>query len=185
MTVSYCETFWGQKCCLYPHSRSKWGKVTKNWHPCYCWGDIFATREAERKEGLSLSWCLSPGPWPWMTNTMTDRMIDRKCDVGAVSHSCNVFFKYKPKVFLKNAMLMIGRARETTRISILSQRKTTSCCMLLKWIGWRKIMTLWSSKYKISEIKSFEPNPLTCRTRKILVRLKHTRIPSSTKELNP
>ena len=95
------------------------------------------------------------------------------------------FFKYKPKVFLKNAMLMIGRVRETTRISILSQRKTTSCCMLLKWIGWRKIMTLWSSKYKISEIKSFEPNPLTCRTRKILVRLKHTRIPSSAKELNP
>ena len=74
-----------------------------------------------------------------MTNTMTDRMIDRKCDVGAVSHSCNVFFKYKPKVFLKNAMLMIGRVRETTRISILSQRKTTSCCMLLKWIGWWKM----------------------------------------------
>ena len=36
-----------------------------------------------------------------MTNTMTDRMIDRKCDVGAVSHSCKFFFQIQTQGFLK------------------------------------------------------------------------------------
>ena len=54
---------------------------------------------------------------------------------------------HKPRVFLKNATLTMGKARETPRMSSRSQRKTTSCCMLLKWIGWMDVINFGTNVF--------------------------------------